>query len=897
MTICKSNTFSGVDNLNWNQPNWSNRVTFHADEYFEPYGGTAGRQNLVFVVANATGQGKGLHPIGSGWAFADLAASDSWVVKLDNFVGVLDYVTGKIATPLVQGTVGAGLTDAWRQKQNSVTAPTQLVHIEAGMEVGQLTDDLANLGLGLPTLGGANGQSVAGAFSTSTHGGDWDQPPLADCVRAIHLVTDGGRELWIERASNPITDDARLAPVLPCPGTTIVRSDEIFDAALVGFGRLGVIYSLVLEVRRAFRVVEVATMPNRASVFQALTAGMSSPNLFDPLFTLLAQTLPPSQLSEFNQIKLASTTPYFFQLVFNSLDPNDLWVQRRWITSDATDLNLPDVTPGCLVYLANAGLNISWLGGSSAAASVVRGVMSNALGSAITQGRRGPHQIITSGTRAMSHNWNYKADSIEVIFPATNSGYITFLNTIQSAGPNYQQAGYISVRPSRAGRATLSMHNVASAHAISIEVASIKGQRDNETWMQFVHQTAVGLGGRPHWGQINTLDDHQMMNLYGQARRNWQTALNRVSGASTTFSNAFTRQRGLEPADFSRKVAAVSQGIDELLVVRIANTGTEGVPVQADHWSPTSGGWSGWKALPSAAGSPESSFGSAAVDGSAYLFWTGPDGWVYFISRAPGGVWSIWWIVGRSNEPEFGGVPNGAINAASCQPGMLHAFYAGRHGDIIACRADTAGGTTWPESIRGLLGGRTAPGGHVTACSRRQGQLDIFTVGTDGNVYTAAWNAAQGWKGWWPIAGVTAKPGTYVAAVTRSLDQIDIFVADQTGRIMSAAWNPTQTGWKGWWQIQAGVTTSGFVTAVSRSANLLDLFTTDASHQVQTAAWNPTAGWGGWWPVSNAKAQSIVWPVSRSANKLDVFFVDPTGVTQTAAWEPGKTWGGPWALP
>jgi hypothetical protein len=113
---------------------------------------------------------------------------------------------------------------------------------------------------------------------------------------------------------------------------------------------------------------------------------------------------------------------------------------------------------------------------------------------------------------------------------------------------------------------------------------------------------------------------------------------------------------------------------------------------------------------------------------------------------------------------------------------------------------------------------------------------------------------------------------------------------------MSAAWNPGQTGWHGWWQIQGGVTNAAFVTAVSRSLDKLDVFTTDNNRQILTAAWDPAHGWGGWWPVNAAKAQSIIWPVSRSADKLDLFFIDPSGTAQTAAWQPGGGWGGPWLL-
>ena len=153
-------------------------------------------------------------------------------------------------------------------------------------------------GLAMGALGGRNGQSLAGALSTSTHGGDWKEPPLPDFVRAIHLVTDGGRELWIERSSEPITQDDRLQPVLACADTEIVRNDETFNAAIVACGRLGVIYAFVLEVRSAFRVVEVITRPSRAELLQALRDGIDSGDLYGPLFTLLKAIPAPAGLAE-----------------------------------------------------------------------------------------------------------------------------------------------------------------------------------------------------------------------------------------------------------------------------------------------------------------------------------------------------------------------------------------------------------------------------------------------------------------------------------------------------------------------------------------------------------------------------------------------------------------------
>jgi FAD/FMN-containing dehydrogenase len=102
--------------------------------------------------------------------------------------------------------------------------PAYFVHFESGKRVYQLyseldrgdstvPDSLAVLmqtkfgnnkflgSWGFSTLGSAGGQTVVGALSTGTHGGDFERPPIADSVVAVHVVLDGGKHVWIERGT------------------------------------------------------------------------------------------------------------------------------------------------------------------------------------------------------------------------------------------------------------------------------------------------------------------------------------------------------------------------------------------------------------------------------------------------------------------------------------------------------------------------------------------------------------------------------------------------------------------------------------------------------------------------------------------------------------------------
>ncbi len=99
-----------------------------------------------------------------------------------------------------------------------------------------------------------------------------------------------------------------------------------------------------------------------------------------------------------------------------------------------------------------------------------------------------------------------------------------------------------------------------------------------------------------------------------------------------------------------------------------------------------------------------------------------------------------------------------------------------------------------------IRGGRAQPGAPVTAVSRSANQLDVFVIGTDNTTYTAAWEPAfaDGWHGWWNLNGGKAAHGSYIHAVSRRANFLDVFVVGLDGRVYTAAWSPGHT-WGGWW--------------------------------------------------------------------------------------------------
>jgi FAD-linked oxidoreductase len=100
-----------------------------------------------------------------------------------------------------------------------------LVHVEAGITLGELGPELARHGLALENLGDVDLQAIAGAVSTATHGTGARFGNVSTQLAAMRLVTADGNVVELSADSDP----------------------EAFLAARVGLGSLGAIASVTLR--------------------------------------------------------------------------------------------------------------------------------------------------------------------------------------------------------------------------------------------------------------------------------------------------------------------------------------------------------------------------------------------------------------------------------------------------------------------------------------------------------------------------------------------------------------------------------------------------------------------------------------------------------------------------
>jgi L-gulono-1,4-lactone dehydrogenase len=210
---------------------------------------------LQEVVREAERDGCTVRAVGSGHSWSDVALTD----------GILVQPTG-LAAPLELDAelLRADVRDAHER------ATATLVQVQAGMTIAQLNSHLHGLRLALGNMGGFDGQTVAGVISTSTHGSGLRYGPLSDLVRSLDIVGPGGAVYRIEPHDGPTNPDAYLANNPDC---LLRQDDRWFNAAVVGMGCTGLIYSVILEVQPMFYLRERRSRSTWSQVRDQLARG------------------------------------------------------------------------------------------------------------------------------------------------------------------------------------------------------------------------------------------------------------------------------------------------------------------------------------------------------------------------------------------------------------------------------------------------------------------------------------------------------------------------------------------------------------------------------------------------------------------------------------------------
>jgi Repeat of unknown function (DUF346) len=177
--------------------------------------------------------------------------------------------------------------------------------------------------------------------------------------------------------------------------------------------------------------------------------------------------------------------------------------------------------------------------------------------------------------------------------------------------------------------------------------------------------------------------------------------------------------------------------------------------------------------------------------------------------------------------------PNTGPDAASWGPSRLDVFGMGTTGDLQHAFSNGAGFSSW-ESLGGVL--TSAPG----AVSWGFNRIDVVVRGTDQQTWHKWWDGAQ-WRGWEPLGGVLSSAPD---AAAWAPNRLDLFVQGTDQQLWHKWWDGAQ--WSGWEPL-GGVLTSG-AGAVSWAQNRIDVFVRGTDNQVWHKWWAGTQ-WNGWEPL------------------------------------------------
>jgi hypothetical protein len=571
----------------WNRRPWSNWrgdvVIERPERHYYP----RSLADLLEIVGDAErGQPpRRVRACGSHWALSDAAASPNWFVETSG----LD----RSLTSVIPAALTADSRAALAQNPHGSGHGFTYHHVEGGVTISDLNARLdadPRQRWALPTMGGAAAQTLAGAISTGTHGGDHQLPPMADFVMAIHLVTSSRRQLWIERDIG-ITDPRLLSDALP--DVEQLRSTELFNAALVAVGRMGIIYSMVVTVVEQFSLDQIVV----ESTWEELEDQLRPP------FRIFWQRRPGSSdptPSETDFIEIV------MPLYADGAGLRTCYVTQRWRGADGPRLPPPrqnlfglvcshrTLTP---VLLSIIGLDLMLLAltlvVARAARRLVMGETAVLIGAVallpasrratvgalvaavcnfanrhgqsrlvqwlnaqvIRQFRR-PERMQDVGYRISDLGYRmkadcYRGDSIEVALDANAAAHITFIRDDlfpaldRVAERGMALAGYISLRFTRRSAALLAMQRWDPT--CCIEIAVLQDLRGSLGTLDGLQAAAVRRGGAVHWGQRNTLDRSAVGRTFPTLDR-WRAALVRVAGQpdGELFDNDFCVRHGLE---------------------------------------------------------------------------------------------------------------------------------------------------------------------------------------------------------------------------------------------------------------------------------------------------------------------------------------------------------------
>jgi FAD-linked oxidoreductase len=362
-------------------------------------------------VSAAVGAGLRVKPVGAGHSFTDIAVTDGLQLDLRRLSGI----------------VAADTT-------------TGVVTVLAGTCLHELNDALWQRGLALANLGDIDVQTISGAIATGTHGTGARLGGIAAQVRRLQLVTADGALLECSADEHP----------------------DVFAAARVGLGALGVITSVTLQCEPAFALAASETPASLDDVLADLDAYIDGNDHFEFFWfphtrrTLTKRnnrTLPGTPLQPISPMRRRIDDEFLANTVFDAV--NRLTTRR------------PRLIPRANALATRAMSSRDYIDRSYRVFASPRRVRFREMEYAVP--RAAVPAVLAEIERYLDRSGELIGFPVEVRFAAADD---IWLSTAHG-----RDSGYVAVHQYH--------------------------RRDHRAYFDAVEAIARDAGGRPHWGKLH----------------------------------------------------------------------------------------------------------------------------------------------------------------------------------------------------------------------------------------------------------------------------------------------------------------------------------------------------------------------------------------------------------
>jgi hypothetical protein len=456
--------------------------------------------DVVAIVRAAEQAGVTTRAVGSGHSWSDVALTDGFLMK-----------TGGLAR--VPSAEPDFLTASW--------AGRDLVRTEAGIRLEQLNAYLDRAGLALRQMGGYDQQTVAGVISTSTHGSGTTFGPLNDFAHSFDMVVSEGRVVRVERADGPTnraTFEAHHGD-----RRTLIQDDHVFHAVSVGMGCMGIICTALLEVEPKYWLREVREMHPWAKVKADLTEGavFDDNEHYELVFSPYARKHEyPCLVTTRNRIADPRRSHRRMR--------NPLVELAASIPGTQQALNFvlhlkPSLAPMLIESAMQALVNDRYDEISYKVFNIGKANLVPAYSAEIGIPMDGRH-----------------IEAVERVFQIADER--------RRLGDVYQSSP-IALRFVKASPAYASMMH--GRDTMMMELIQLSGNEGGYEMLGAYEEALYDLGGRPHWGQVNTLTgSHGLVASMYPCYEDWQS-VHRQMNATGVFDSPFSKRVGIAADRFT----------------------------------------------------------------------------------------------------------------------------------------------------------------------------------------------------------------------------------------------------------------------------------------------------------------------------------------------------------